>query len=654
MTTDLQRSLSPAERSSNVPDDWPDWLAEFINDSFMQVDHDLPDGSGLAWLNQSNRNSLDLTPANSSTEVSEVAAPQYGTEDHSLITSGPNRTLYPSCPDPNQGAAGLGQGIIEPASLELTFALSPQQPLLPITKPSILDSNVHDGSGIRIVDDIVKSQGTSKPQSAIATSKVMESPTQRAFKWIHYDPHTAMHDAGEDTDSSCVYRSKRGRKGPLEVVKREKVRRIRQLGACWRCRLTKKPCDDGIPCRQCIIQEYQKGLSLCFRSALDDLSEVLLPKRFIRITTQDPVEILFGANPPSWTSRYGNIHIQWACGAPVPCEVREFYCDDLSLVHEHAYWSWPFNDVSETVLEEYHCLCPPLALAPHGVPAFQRAIDKLLHHIINEGFDEFLNTFWHVGHLKFSLLQNIYTLYQESGKSILLANALKLFVLKYISDRRMTITEEDSDIACLIHLHPDAEAVDRVMGCTLYAQLRCHIGSKLKTISQEILRGLQQLVLKRGKTEWPTVISVLCLLTMVIEKLQISAHLHSLHSVLPSSVEQERSDQANLRSLFEDVDNDGIDLLLAIYTTSYGGYHARVHDWGRDLAKSPADETLSRFVRDLKWAIKDSGYYLQRQIRTQRVPNPRFVSSFANRLLSRVLLLERQDTGDLDPWVVLT
>ncbi len=131
-------------------------------------------------------------------------------------------------------------------------------------------------------------------------------------------------------------------------------------------------------------------------------------------TPRNHVESFIIGTGLRWTSNYSNIQLKWAYGQKVPCQVQEYKSRKPSLVHGHPYWSLNGNGGYASV--NYRQLCPAVALAPSGIPAFQRAMDSFLDTTLKEGFEEFRNTFRDSEPLKFSLLTNVYKLYQESGK----------------------------------------------------------------------------------------------------------------------------------------------------------------------------------------------------------------------------------------------
>ncbi|KAH9205613.1 hypothetical protein DL95DRAFT_85541 [Leptodontidium sp. 2 PMI_412] len=75
-------------------------------------------------------------------------------------------------------------------------------------------------------------------------------------------------------------RSRHGsRNGKLSPEVAEKAKRMRKLGACWRCRILKVPCSAGETCDRCnkVSQGSPDAHFLCSRASFRDYSEIFFP-----------------------------------------------------------------------------------------------------------------------------------------------------------------------------------------------------------------------------------------------------------------------------------------------------------------------------------------------------------------------------------------
>lgn len=70
------------------------------------------------------------------------------------------------------------------------------------------------------------------------------------------------------------------RRGQLPAKSRKKARRIREIGACWKCWVQKVPCSEGLPCETCAKHFLVLAPQMCCRTRLHEYVPVFFPGMF--------------------------------------------------------------------------------------------------------------------------------------------------------------------------------------------------------------------------------------------------------------------------------------------------------------------------------------------------------------------------------------
>ena len=121
---------------------------------------------------------------------------------------------------------------------------------------------LHDSSGAQIFGTLIHSLESQEIQRTAASSS-----SHRRLA-MHDSPASAHFITESGTTAKPVKPKVRGKFTP---ERRKEVQSIRQLGACLRCRMLKKPCSDGDPCQGCAaIETPRVWKRRCIREKLVD------------------------------------------------------------------------------------------------------------------------------------------------------------------------------------------------------------------------------------------------------------------------------------------------------------------------------------------------------------------------------------------------
>lgn len=135
----------------------------------------------------------------------------------------------------------------------LSFAASPEFDLTINTSSSPTQS-------------LTRLSRNSKPKR---TKKTIEIETPPENKWIFVTEGPETHDY--PTQRSGI------RRGQLPAKARRKARRIREIGACWKCWVQKVPCSEGAPCETCTRNFSVLAPQMCNRTRLHEYVPVFFP-----------------------------------------------------------------------------------------------------------------------------------------------------------------------------------------------------------------------------------------------------------------------------------------------------------------------------------------------------------------------------------------
>lgn len=160
----------------------------------------------------------------------------------------------------------------QPSSLQMT-ALSALDPMLDY-------SNIT----VPLVDYAVTVSGLSKLTSA-------QQPSEGSSAATASSNATAIPTTNTTTFVGTATLQKRVR-GAFSPQARAKVRNVRKMGACMRCRMLKKPCGDQDPCRECAkLENARVWKGNCVRVRLTELFTVY-QSNFFRVTAHHAEQLV--------------------------------------------------------------------------------------------------------------------------------------------------------------------------------------------------------------------------------------------------------------------------------------------------------------------------------------------------------------------------
>lgn len=144
-------------------------------------------------------------------------------------------------------------------------------------------NSVHQGLE-EYVSDYVAFAPSPEPSRA---SNIMTSPNRALARTTRYKKKPAPAEISPENkwifvtegaaDASSPSHRSGVRRGQLPAKSRRKARRIREIGACWKCWVQKVPCSEGEPCETCEKHFLVLAPQMCCRTRLHEYVPVFFP-----------------------------------------------------------------------------------------------------------------------------------------------------------------------------------------------------------------------------------------------------------------------------------------------------------------------------------------------------------------------------------------
>jgi hypothetical protein len=461
------------------------------------------------------------------------------------------------------------------------------------------------------------------------------SPTSEGLGWVVYQMNTQTNRLAPTSIEGTHGRTPRGRKKGLTSEQRSHAALMRIIGACGNCQRRKEKCDPGTPCKSCL--EHYKGDLVnhpCRDRVLSDQSGTFLSESLGWHPTARPLESFLSATSFDITSDITyNIPVYFGFGPSLTVPVHALHmATNEPHLHNHFIYSWPPE--SGNVLEHTHAVLPAV-LTRHAMSDLMQTLDTHLSLLVSHHFRHFP---LYCSPLR--ILRDVYVFYRslptDSSQSRTLHQALKLLVLVHVGgDITLPAPNHNQALSRLVHDTMEIYDNSEPTPCFIRSQFGSIMPGLALSLMKEVLSSLEQLLLNRDGEDWPMSLAILITVLMTIE----SIHYHAAKVPYHNSFDTPRSS-----ILVEDhnVDNEGVNTLLAFYTACFSGCHARLRpDWEGEVTQPQQNSRPEDvFVESVRGSIKkaSSAGYLSRKATEKRQGDD--MEYFFDRLVARLLLLK--------------
>ncbi|KAI9731108.1 MAG: hypothetical protein M1818_007966 [Claussenomyces sp. TS43310] len=238
---------------------------------------------------------------------SQDTGPVFHSYNHYFASDGPQPAIFDHVPQAasDESYVGLIQHASAPVNLHPGFYVDSQWPDLNALPPSNLQEEYpaaipftyipqHAPAPVVPEDQMplpYVGAASTEPPGIIPVQKTVSKPPPKQTKLA---VRTAKRSR-PSKESLAAPKTRTRRTGPLSGTARDKADAMRLLGACWRCRRYRKPCNDAVICDNCFTSGFRVWPSQigCFRGNLDTLASPLMPDKaetiFVRgLMLEDP------------------------------------------------------------------------------------------------------------------------------------------------------------------------------------------------------------------------------------------------------------------------------------------------------------------------------------------------------------------------------
>jgi hypothetical protein len=186
--------------------------------------------------------------------------------------------------------------------------------------------------------------------------------------------------------------------------------------------------------------------------------------------------------------------------------------------------------------------------------------------------------------------------------------ALKLLLLVYIMNHVIRV-DHKSDIIQNSHLlFPEYPKLSVPEAGNAYhtprlanVQIKMALSTMVGPMVGGVLKGLQYYIHRRKRTEWTITVSILVILALVMEELQVQIHLsvEAMETPHPGVFTKQQA-----RQICSTMNHGGMEVILDLYTAAFGTW---ISDFGNgQLEESlenidPADLSSLKFIGGLKF-----------------------------------------------------
>ncbi|KAH8723309.1 hypothetical protein GQ44DRAFT_317133 [Phaeosphaeriaceae sp. PMI808] len=430
-------------------------------------------------------------------------------------------------------------------------------------------------------------------------------------------------------------RTPRGRKKGLSAEQRHNAALMRVIGACSNCQRRKEKCDPGTPCRSCL--EHYKGDLVnhpCRDRVLSDKSASFLSDKLGWHPSARSLESFVTPNSfnlvPDITY---NIPLYFGFGDPLSLPVHALNVDEPQAhLHEHIIYAWPPE--SSTGSKHTHAALPAL-LTRDGMSGLMETLDNHLSLLVSHHFRQFP-----LFCSPLRILREVYIFYLSRPSHYrTLHQALKLLVLVHIGGDITLPPPKDNPVLSQLVQNTNVPNDLTPTPCFIRSQFGRVMPGLALSLMKEVLSSLELLLLNRECDDWPMALAVLITVLMTVESIHYHAAKLPYHNSFDSP-EFSTSDENH------GIDEEGVNTLLAFYSSCFAGCHARLRpDWeGETKAMSPTQRNSlspdNLFIESVRGSIKrasDGGIISCKATEKRKGDDMEF---FFDRLVARLLLMK--------------
>ncbi|KAL9048026.1 MAG: hypothetical protein Q9162_007885 [Coniocarpon cinnabarinum] len=487
-------------------------------------------------------------------------------------------------------------------------------------------------------------------QSTFATFAGPQSAPE-PLSWIDYarsaddarfSTMTAAPAAGPSIDLMATGSVKASRKpgrargSKLPEEKRQKVAKMRKVGACKYCKDGRRGCDPGTPCKPC-IQHFGSTVleqpNHCRKDIIADLCGQILSPVCKWHPHPRALSDFFGRDFRVTDWCY-DVPIQFGFGPCLRCPVLVVTTSQASLLrHQHVAYSSPLSTRPESSQD---FVLPVTFQDPSRLYSM---IDQHLSMLVDEHFGQFT-----IFDSNLHILDKILKLYHHfrhtsEEYASLVRQALKFLVLVHNSE--ITIADKDVSVTHILSsFAPGYSFGLKITPCILRAELGKAMPELAHIILEDVLRRLLKICLARS---------------IMYHSSRIGYHANAALPGLGSNAPTSHGGRVVQHNPFESIahpveateairklESAAWDL-QTIYRNCFENCHAlllRIIEERHFMSvQKQFGDVPARFIVALNQAIREAGGYLESQV-SGKFERPNERSSPFDRLLARLFLLQ--------------
>ncbi|WPH03804.1 Hypothetical protein R9X50_00668700 [Acrodontium crateriforme] len=406
--------------------------------------------------------------------------------------------------------------------------------------PQTLDTQAHRQSLLQSPHQSSRALSRTQPYPTAAVTNsntIRKSPPSHKRK-LQPAVSTSPDTPGVLSQSMTNRRGGRERGRPLQDDAREKSRRMRKVGACWRCVLQRDPCpDDGSPCSRCLIrsQKGQQKFFDCDRSKLPDLVHDFLPPSMTLMHQKQSIEDTVQNEILVWDRDNAiDIYLSSGYGPALKWRVHEFRPKKPDLLQQYQF----LQDAATGISIPYRKYSPPFGLMKietSDISHFEQYLDMLLNYeyLLDFGWTCFeeetdINDFQAK---MLDLMCHLYMTTEDDELKKLLKRIIRMTIITYIMGHTLTIEENTLPgvLNSVRHSYKPREYPQHTSPRVANRQLKFFFSTLRNSIYEQILNWQQQTLHSSGKKEvtWLPAFCVMLGFAMVLEEVQRTLHIQA-------------------------------------------------------------------------------------------------------------------------------
>ena len=325
------------------------------------------------------------------------------------------------------------------------------------------------------------------------------------------------------------------------------------------------------------------------------------------------------------------IPLKLGFGEPLTEKVRIIYPENITnLYHHHVIYSWPPNGGDQKKCKRNLQIAFPAELSQEQ--GLKMRINDHLTILLLKYFSSF--PFYPP---QLDLLREIYKLYRgllaaKRDEAYYLHQALRLLILVRISGE-VTVDESDAVAQEILGRAFDTplSEYEATHPCYIRSQLGSVFAELARDLLSDVLTRLEVLALNKECSNWHVVFSTFAVLFMAIELVQYQDARIGFHAALDGNLLHSPAFKFSERS--QELENNGVNLLLRLYKLCFGGCNSRIHD---ESSATPPGEA-GRFLAKIRDIYTRTQPYLRRQSLTS-VRNVLHMSDLFDRQVAKLIM----------------